>query len=88
MDQYERRAGQRLETYLMLSQMEDNEGTVSQAFSCFSVVSKVYTCAFAHVSATQTRLCFCPQLVCFGYGKGGVGAGGGHRGESFERRAH
>lgn len=61
--------------YLMLSLSlrEDNEHTMSQAFSCCCVVLSVYVWLCAHVCLEWEEnqlvcLCFCPELVCFGYG--------------------
>lgn len=62
---------------LSLSLREDNEHTMSQAFSCPSVVLSVYVCLCAHVSGggggvvvkknQPACLCFSPELVCFGW---------------------
>lgn len=47
--------------YLMvsLSLREDNEHTASRAFSCRSVVLKVYVCLCAHVSVCSGKINQC-----------------------------
>lgn len=69
-----------------LSLGEDNEHTMSQAFSCRSVVLSVYVCLRAHVSAPMGKKI--SQRVCVFLLNLCVLAGWGCRGEGSERGTH